>query len=66
MRAYASLREYFDQTGTRQEEVAADLGISGGHLSNIVNGKRVPRLRLAMKISEVTNVPIQAICSDEA
>lgn len=63
MRAFASLREFFDQTGMRQEDIAFDLGISPAHLSNIMNGKRTPSFGLALRLSEITNVPIQSISS---
>lgn len=63
MRAFASLREFFAQTGIRQEDIAAELGISPAHLSNIVNKKRTPSFDLAIRLSEIANVPIQSISS---
>lgn len=60
-RPFATLRDFFDQTGTRQSDIAADLDISEAHMSNIVSGKRRPNVVLALKLSELTNVPIDAI-----
>lgn len=58
---FPSLRAFFDQTGIRQSDIAANVGISEAHISNIVNGKRTPSLTLAKKLSTETNVPIEAI-----
>lgn len=63
---FPTLRAFFDQTGTRQSDIAANLGISDTHMSNIVNGKRKPSLDLARALSAETNVPIEAIGADAA
>jgi DNA-binding XRE family transcriptional regulator len=63
---YASLRAFFDHTGTRQADLAVDLGISETHMSNIVNGKRTPSYALAIAISRLTNVPVEFISSHAA
>jgi DNA-binding XRE family transcriptional regulator len=60
-RPFATLRVYFDQTGTKQADIAADVGISEAHMSNIISGRRKPSVDLACKISALTNVPVEAI-----
>lgn len=65
-RPFATLRAFFDQTGTRQSDIAADLGISEAHMSNIVSGKRRPNVQLALDLSALTNVPIDAIVHNAA
>lgn len=63
---FPNLRSFFDQTGTRQGDIAANVGISESHMSNIVSGKRIPSLTLAKKLSAETNVPIEALSTDAA
>jgi transcriptional regulator with XRE-family HTH domain len=65
-RPFATLREFFDQTGVRQSDIAADLKISEAHMSNIVSGKRRPSVELAMRMSALTNVPIPGIVQVQA
>jgi len=63
---YPTLLAFFEQTGIHQRDIAANLQISESHLSNIVNRKRVPSLKLAKKISQETNVPVEALSDDAA
>lgn len=65
-RPFPTLRAYFDQTLTKQVDIAADLGISEAHLSNIVAGRRRPSVVLAVKLSMLTNVPVEAIANVSA
>lgn len=58
---FPSLRAFFDQTGIRQADIAADLGISESYMSNIVSGKRTPSAKLLLDLSAATNVPAEAI-----
>lgn len=51
-----ALAAWFERSGFKQREVAERLGITEGHLSLIVNGKRQPSLTLAVKISELTGI----------
>lgn len=60
-RPFPTLREFFDATGTLQADIAFDLGISQAHLSNIVSGKRRPSVGIAVELSRLTNVPVEAI-----
>jgi transcriptional regulator with XRE-family HTH domain len=58
---FSSLRAFFDQAGALQVDVAKDAGISESHLSNIVNGRRTPGYDLAVRLSRLTNVPVESI-----
>ena len=66
-RAYRNLVEFFEKTGTRQEDFADQLGISSAYVSLIANGRRQPALDLALKIVELANVPLETLvpASDE-
>lgn len=57
---FPTLRAFFDQTGIRQSDIAADLGISESHMSNLVSGKRKPSYRIATALTTLTNVPFDA------
>jgi hypothetical protein len=59
--AYDSIRQFLDHTGTRQVDLAADLGISQPYMSLIISGARMPNARLAVALSEATRVPVAAI-----
>lgn len=61
---FPTLRAFFEQTGVRQSDIAANIGISESHMSNIVSGKRAPSLDVAKELSRETNVPVEAIGSD--
>lgn len=50
-----------DATGTNQAELARLVGIDQSHLSNILRKSRRCSLPVALKLSQVTNVPIEII-----
>lgn len=58
---YRSLADYLARTGIKQKRVAERLGISMSHLSMIKRGQRVPRLPLAVRISETLNIRIEGL-----
>lgn len=60
-RAYASVQDWMASTGTNQQRLASELGISVSHLSNILSKSRRCSLFLALKISKRTNVPIESL-----
>ena len=60
-RAYPTVQAWMEATGTNQQELARQLGISDSHLSNILSKSRRCSLFLALKISKYTNVPIEAL-----
>jgi DNA-binding XRE family transcriptional regulator len=61
MPPHPSLKAYLAATKTTQEVFAWRLGITQSALSMIVNGKRAPRLPLALKIHDLTGVPLEAL-----
>jgi transcriptional regulator with XRE-family HTH domain len=65
-RRYASLAEYLERTGARQEDVARRLKISQGHLSKIATGKVRPGFDLAMRIVREIGVPVESLESGGA
>lgn len=60
-RAYPTVQAWMVATGTNQAELARRLGISEPHLSNILSKSRRCSLYVALKISKLTNVPIESI-----
>lgn len=60
-RAYPTVQAWMEATGTNQSELAKQLGISEPHLSNILSKSRRCSLYVALKITKVTNVPIESI-----
>ena len=49
------------ETGTSQQELAKVLSISQSHLCNILRGNRRASLKLVLRLSALTNVPIETI-----
>lgn len=64
-RPYASLRAWREATGTKQEDLARRAGISPTHLANIEGKTRGCSLEVAMRLSRLTNVPVELIASDD-
>lgn len=58
---YKTLAAYFGQDRPSQAEVADTLGITQGYLSLIVSGDRQPSLDLAVRISDLTGVPVDTL-----
>jgi len=56
-----TLAEWVATCGKTQGEIASTLGISEGHLSHLIYGGRQPSLPLAVRISELTGVPIESL-----
>ena len=56
------LAEYINANSLRQNQFAADLGISDAYLSQILKSLRRPSYDLMCRIAEVTNnaVPLEA------
>lgn len=50
-----------DETGTNSQELARRVGISPQHMSNILRKSRRASLGVALKLSQITNVPIETI-----
>lgn len=48
------LRKYLDRNGLTQTKFAESLDVSGVYFNKIVNGKRTPSKKLALKIEQMT------------
>lgn len=59
--SYTSLAEYLKRTGTTQAALAARLGCSQSRVSKWVNGFRLPRPAMALRLSKVTGVSLEAL-----
>lgn len=60
-RPFPTVEAWQDATGTSQQELAKLLGMSQSHLCNIIRGNRKASLGLALRISKLTNVPVETI-----
>jgi len=60
-RAYLSLADFLQGEGIIQATLAKRAGITQGHLSFIISGDRTPSLPLALKLSRLTNVPVETL-----
>ena len=58
---YPSIRAYLNATGQTQAQFAQELGITPAHLSNILSKSRNCSVPLLLKMSQIANVPIEAI-----
>lgn len=59
--SYRSLSEYLERTGSTQAALADLAGVSQSQLSDYVRGLRAPKLEAALRLSEVTGVPVEAM-----
>ncbi len=60
-----SLADFFaNNTGVSKTALAEALGISPSAVSRYVNGERTPRLELAVRISDLTGVPIDRLIAN--
>jgi len=50
-----------EYTGTNQRDLAKVLGISESHLCNILRKNRNASAGLALRMSQLTNVPIETL-----
>lgn len=58
-RAYQSLHEWLDCTGTPQYVLAQMAGMSGPALSTLLRGSRRCSLMKAIRLEEITGVPVK-------
>lgn len=61
MRASVNLREYLFKKRITQVDFAERLGISRGHLGQILHGTKHPSRKLAKKIEEETEGKVTAV-----
>lgn len=52
------------RSGKTQEEFAEKLGISGGHLSDLKNGRAFPSRALLKKLRDDHRIPIESFLGD--
>lgn len=60
-RTYPDLKTYFDESGDTQEAYAKRLNRSQSWLSKVVNGTLEPGIRMALRISRETGVPLESL-----
>lgn len=58
-RQYSSLHEWLDRTGTPQYVLAEKAGLTQGALSSLLRGSRRCSLMKAVKLEEITGVPVK-------
>lgn len=56
----ALLIEWIERRGYKQNELPAILGLHESFISMLVNGKRIPSLHNAVKIEELTGIPVKS------
>lgn len=56
-----NLQAYLLKTNTTQAALAAEVGISRGHMSDIVAGERTPSLPVAARIEKATGGLVRAV-----
>lgn len=62
MTRYSSLAAYLEGPPRRtQEELAGQLGVRQGTVTKWVRGKTMPRPEMALRISRLTGVPVEAL-----
>jgi transcriptional regulator with XRE-family HTH domain len=57
----ATVRALRDALGMRQDDMAAQLEISGSYLANIEAGRKQPRATVQRRIADLLGVPLVAI-----
>jgi len=53
----SKLAAYLQSEGLSQTALAASLDISNGHLSDLLSGRSMPSLALAVRIENLTGIP---------
>jgi antitoxin component HigA of HigAB toxin-antitoxin module len=62
-RVFRSLQDWMDFTGTNQTTLARRVGVKPAHMSNVLRKSRRCSLQIALKLHEVTGVPITTIAA---
>lgn len=60
-KAYATLQAFLNETQMPQFQLAKRAGIAQSHLSMILSGERTPSLPLALKLSQIANIPVETL-----
>lgn len=61
VKRHASLRAYLKATKRTQEQLADELGVRQGLVSKWVRGAQMPRPEMALRLSSLTGVPLEAM-----
>lgn len=56
-----NLKDILNDRGLKQSFIAAKIGVRQGTMSNLVNGKTIPTLTVALKIAEVLEMKVEEI-----
>lgn len=65
MKLKSNIREFRMKAVLSQRELAEKLELSRSYMSEIENGKKIPRLTLAYKISTILKVDVEVIWPNE-
>jgi plasmid maintenance system antidote protein VapI len=60
-RAYRSLSDWLDRTGTNQQTLARRAGVTDSVISDLLRGSRRCSLGTALKLNELTGVPVEKL-----
>lgn len=60
-RRYPNLAMFLDKSGTSQHALAKRIGVNPSYVSLILGRRRVPSLRIAAKIADAANIPIESL-----
>jgi DNA-binding XRE family transcriptional regulator len=57
---HTTLKDYLQETGAKQADVARQIGVSKGYMSLLAKELRAPSLKIAMAIERVTEGRVPA------
>lgn len=60
-RTFRTVQDWMDATGTNQTVLAKRVGIKPAHMSNVLRKSRRCSLAVAVKLHQITTVPIATI-----
>lgn len=58
-----TLSERIEKTGLTDDAIAAKAGCSRPHITKIRHRQRTPSLKLAVRLSQITKIPVAAFLS---
>ena len=61
IKAYSSLQDWMERTGTTQVELARRAGLPQSQLSQLLKGSRRCSVMKALALSHVTGVPVEKL-----
>jgi len=62
-RQFASLQEWLEYMGIKQQKLAELVGVSAAHVSSILKGSRRCSFALGLRLNAVTGVPLDKLCA---